>query len=62
MKITDVKPYIVWEGIRNLFVLKIEADGPGLGVEFNEEAAKEQTFKFWEAPHWHRRDGSHQNW
>ena len=37
-------------------------DGPGLGVEFNEQLAKEQTFKFWEAPHLRRRDGSHTNW
>ena len=37
-------------------------DGPGLGVEFNEELAKEQTFKFWEAPHLRRLDGSHTNW
>ena len=37
-------------------------DGPGLGVEFNEELAKEQTFEFWEAPHLRRRDGSHTNW
>jgi galactonate dehydratase len=35
---------------------------PGLGVEFNEELAKSQDFKFWEAPHLHRRDGSHTNW
>ncbi|MBM3189102.1 MAG: mandelate racemase/muconate lactonizing enzyme family protein [Chloroflexi bacterium] len=37
-------------------------DGPGLGVEFNEELAAKQEFKFWEAPHLHRRDGSHTNW
>ena len=37
-------------------------DAPGLGVEFNEELASEQTFKFWEAPHLRRRDGSHTNW
>ena len=37
-------------------------DGPGLGVEFNEELASEQTFKFWESPHLRRRDGSHTNW
>ncbi len=37
-------------------------EGPGLGVEVNEEAVSEQTFKFWEAPHLHRRDGSHTNW
>jgi galactonate dehydratase len=35
--------------------------GPGLGVEFNEQMAKER-FKFWEAPHLHRRDGSYTNW
>jgi galactonate dehydratase len=34
---------------------------PGLGVEFNEEAAKE-PFKFWEAPHLKRLDGSYTNW
>ena len=37
-------------------------DGPGLGVAFNEEMAKEQTFKFWEADHLHRTDGSFTNW
>ena len=37
-------------------------DGPGLGVEFNEEAVNERSFEFWEAPHLHRRDGSHTNW
>lgn len=37
-------------------------DTPGLGVEFNEELASRQTFEFSEAPHLHRRDGSHTNW
>ena len=37
-------------------------DTPGLGVEVNEEAVKEYTFKFWEAPHYVRSDGSHTNW
>ena len=37
-------------------------DGPGLGVEVNEEAIAEREFAFWEAPHLHRRDGSHTNW
>ena len=37
-------------------------EGPGLGVEFNEELAREQEFKFWEAPHLKRRDGSYTNW
>ncbi len=37
-------------------------EGPGLGVELNEELAAEQEWKFWEAPHLHRRDGSYTNW
>jgi galactonate dehydratase len=37
-------------------------DGPGLGVSFSEEAAEEQAFKFWEAPHLRREDGSYTNW
>ena len=36
-------------------------DGPGLGVEVNEEMLHEE-YKFWEAPHLHRRDGSYTNW
>ena len=36
-------------------------EGPGLGVEFNEEAASE-PFEFWESPHLHRRDGSLTNY
>ena len=35
---------------------------PGLGVEVDEELVKAQSFKFWEAPHWKRRDGSVTNW
>jgi galactonate dehydratase len=37
-------------------------DTPGLGVEVNEELAQRQAFKFWEAPHLVRRDGSYTNW
>ena len=37
-------------------------DGPGLGVEVNEELVMAQTFKFAEPPHLRRRDGSHTNW
>jgi galactonate dehydratase len=37
-------------------------DAPGLGVEFNEKLAQTQAFKFWEAPHLRRRDGSYTNW
>jgi galactonate dehydratase len=35
---------------------------PGLGVEFNPEAAANYAFERWEAPHWKRRDGSYTNW
>jgi galactonate dehydratase len=38
------------------------SDAPGLGVEVNEELVKRQNFKFWEAPHLRRRDGSVTNW
>lgn len=37
-------------------------EGPGLGVEVNEELVTAQTFKFSEPPHLRRRDGSHTNW
>ena len=33
---------------------------PGLGIEFNEDAAGE--FRFYEQPHLHRKDGSKTNW
>ena len=35
---------------------------PGLGVEFNEDAAPDYPFEYWEAPHWRRRDDSYTNW
>lgn len=35
---------------------------PGLGIEIDLKLAESQTWKFWEAPHWKRRDGSVQNW
>jgi len=38
------------------------SDAPGLGVEVNEEYLKRASFKFWEAPHLKRRDGSVTNW
>jgi galactonate dehydratase len=37
-------------------------DVPGLGIEVNEDYLKQQAFKFWEAPHLHRQDGSYTNW
>lgn len=35
---------------------------PGLGIDIDEKLAASQEWKFWEAPHWRRRDGSVQNW
>lgn len=35
---------------------------PGLGIEVNEELILKQEFKFWEAPHLRRHDGSYTNW
>ena len=37
-------------------------DAPGLGVEVDEAAITKQSFKFWEAPHLKRTDGSVTNW
>ena len=31
-------------------------------MKYNEELVKAQSFKFWEAPHLKRRDGSVTNW
>ena len=38
------------------------SDAPGLGIEVNEELIARQSFKFWEAPHLKRNDGSVTNW
>ena len=38
------------------------SDAPGLGVEVNEDLLAKQSFKFWEAPHLQRNDGSVTNW
>ena len=54
----------------NIFPMQLEfegtrfpvPDGPGLGVDFNEDFAATQAFKFWEGPHVFRRDGSFTNW
>ena len=37
-------------------------DAPGLGIKVDEAAISKQSFKFWEAPHLRRRDGSVTNW
>ena len=33
-----------------------------LRAQYKAVLAKEQAFKFWEAPHLHKRDGSYTNW
>jgi galactonate dehydratase len=38
------------------------SDAPGLGVEVNEDFIRAQSFRFWEAPHLKRSDGSVTNW
>jgi galactonate dehydratase len=38
------------------------SDAPGLGIEVNEALIAAQSFKFWEAPHLKRKDGSVTNW
>ncbi len=49
-------------------VMHIEGDRfpiptePGLGVDFDEAAAADYPFEYWEPPHWRRRDGSYTNW
>jgi galactonate dehydratase len=37
-------------------------DTPGLGVDVDEALIQKQSFRFWEAPHLTRRDGSVTNW
>jgi galactonate dehydratase len=37
-------------------------DGPGLGVDVDEARVARAAFRFWEAPHLRRRDGSYTNW
>ncbi len=37
-------------------------DAPGIGIEVNEERLEAYALKFWEATHFHRKDGSYTNW
>ena len=37
-------------------------DAPGLGIDFDETIAQQHSWKFWEAPHYRRNDGSVTNW
>jgi galactonate dehydratase len=40
----------------------LPSDRPGLGIEFNREAAKKRPFQLFEPPHLRRQDGSFTNW
>jgi galactonate dehydratase len=59
-----------WENHEDIFPSQIPLEGtgipvpdaPGLGVEVNEELLQNERFKYWEAPHLTRRDGSVTNW
>ncbi len=62
--------WAVREQPQDLFPKALQLEGdrfplplePGLGVELNEEALSKYPFRYWEAPHWRRRDGSYTNW
>ena len=55
---------------RAIYPKQVQLDGsmypvptePGLGIEVDEKVASGQRFRFWEAPHLHRKDGSYTNW
>ena len=57
-------------GVEDVFTLQPKLQGavypvpntPGLGIEIDEKALTRDAFKFWEAPHLKRRDGSVTNW
>ena len=56
--LTDVVPVQpVWED-----GCLLPPTAPGLGIEFDREAARAHTFKVHEPPHLHRLDGSFTNW
>jgi L-alanine-DL-glutamate epimerase-like enolase superfamily enzyme len=40
----------------------LPSDRPGLGIEFDREAAKKRPFQLFEPPHLRRQDGSFTNW
>ncbi|HCQ00582.1 MAG TPA: hypothetical protein DIT99_07740, partial [Candidatus Latescibacteria bacterium] len=38
------------------------SEAPGLGIEFNEEAAQSYSYEPYLLPQFRRRDGSYNNW
>jgi galactonate dehydratase len=55
---------------RDIFPVQHELEGsrypvptaPGLGIDVDEAMVRQQSFKFAEPPHLHKRDGSYTNW
>ena len=78
MKITNIETFAVWGGHRNFLFVVVDTDEgiygvgeagylipptrPGLGIEFDREAAKKHPFQMTELPHLRRQDGSFTNW
>ena len=66
---TPTENYLSY-GDSDLFIVQPKLDGaiyhvndtPGLGIEVDETKLNSSAFKFWEAPHLRRRDGSVTNW
>ena len=47
---------------RRIGVTYLIPTAPGLGIEINEQMITRDEFRFWEAPHLRRKDGSYTNW
>ncbi|WP_343405948.1 mandelate racemase/muconate lactonizing enzyme family protein [Caldilinea sp.] len=74
VRVTQTENLYYGESGRNdadaIFPVQPQLDGtvfpvptaPGLGIEIDEDLAQAQTWRFWEAPHWRRPDGSVTNW
>lgn len=68
-RLSPVEAHLGFEG-RDFFPVQprqegaffIVPDAPGLGIEVNEERLGAESFRFWEAPHLRREDGSYTNW
>ncbi len=58
---TDYDKFFVGRPLVKNNVFEV-SDAPGLGIDVNEHLIKDLTFKYWEAPRLHKRDGSYTNW
>ena len=61
-KLDTSNPFAFFELFSKLLEGVAEPTAPGLGVVFDEEAAKRHPFQMQELPHYRRRDGSFTNW